>query len=234
MRAHVRENVAGEAYAHRMSTGDPMDRLPEPSPRREQYEQEWLEPKVTSIDAAGVLSRVITIVAVITGLFGAIMLIWPSATVRVVAVLFGLWLILSGLVMLVQALASRGSGFLRVLLGAGGLASLVIGGICVVNGDASVKILVVFIVIGWLANGISYLIVGIRDKYSPSRSFYLFFGVLQLVLAVLVIAWPNATVTVLVRVIGVGLLLAALFGLWAARQVRKGAAGEGNIVVIEQ
>jgi uncharacterized membrane protein HdeD (DUF308 family) len=135
--------------------------------------------------------------------------------------------------MLVQALAGRGSGLLRALLGIGGLLSLAIGGVCVVNGDASVRILVLFVVIGWIAHGLAYLIVGIRNKYSPSRSFYLFFGVLQLVLAGLVIAWPNATVTVLVRVIGVGLLITAGFGLWAASRVRK-AGGQADVVVIEQ
>jgi uncharacterized membrane protein HdeD (DUF308 family) len=187
-----------------------------------------------TVDVVGAVSPVIVTLAVITGIFGVILLVWPDATVRVVAILFGLWLILSGIGMLVQALASRGHGFLRVMLGIGGLLSLIIGGICVVNGDASVKILVLFVVIGWIANGLAYLIVGIRNKYSPSRSFYLFFGILQLVLAVLVIAWPNATVTVLVRVIGIGLLIAAAFGLWAARQIRKGAAGQANVVVIEQ
>lgn len=212
---------------------EPNERLPESVPGQ-QYEQEWLEPQVQTYDVAGVVSKAIVTVAVITGVFGAIMLIWPGATVRVVAILFGLWLILSGIGMLVQALASRGHGFLRVLLGLGGLLSLIIGGICVVNGDASVTILVLFVVIGWIANGLAYLIAGIRNKYSPARSFYLFFGILQLVLAVFVIAWPNATVTVLVRVIGVGLLITAAVGLWAARQVRKGAAGQGNIVVIDQ
>jgi uncharacterized membrane protein HdeD (DUF308 family) len=212
---------------------EPSDRLPDPVPSP-QYEQEWLEPQAQTVDVVGAVSRVIVTLAVITGIFGVILLVWPDATVRVVAILFGLWLILSGIGMLVQALASRGHGFLRVMLGIGGLLSLIIGGICVVNGDASVKILVLFVVIGWIANGLAYLIVGIRNKYSPSRSFYLFFGILQLVLAVLVIAWPNATVTVLVRVIGIGLLIAAAFGLWAARQIRKGAAGQANVVVIEQ
>ena len=214
-------------------TEEPSDRLPEPAPGQ-QYEQEWLEPQVQSYDVAGVVSKAIVTVAVITGIFGAIMLFWPGATVRVVAILFGLWLILSGIGMLVQALASQGNGFLRVLLGIGGVLSLIIGGICVFNGDASVTILVLFVVIGWIAHGLAYLIVGIRNKYSPSRTFYLFFGILQLVLAALVIAWPNATVTVLVGVIGIGLLITAAFGLWAARQIRKGAAGQGNIVVIEQ
>ncbi len=212
---------------------EPNDNLPEPTPGQ-QYDQVWLDPTAPTLDVVGAVSRVIVTVAVITGVFGAILLFWPDATVRVVAILFGLWLILSGIGMLVQALASQGNGFLRALLGLGGVLSLIIGGICVVNGDASVKILVLFVVIGWIANGLAYLIVGIRNKYSPSRSFYLFFGILQLVLAAFVIAWPNATVTVLVRVIGIGLLIAAAFGLWAARQIRKGAAGQGNIVVIEQ
>ncbi len=214
-------------------TEQPPNNLPEPTPGQ-QYEQEWLEPQVQTVDVVGVVSKAIVTIAVITGIFGAILLFWPGATVRVVAILFGLWLILSGIGMLVQALASNENGFLRFLLGIGGLLSLIIGGICVVNGDASVKILVLFVIIGWIANGLAYLIVGIRNKYSPNRSFYLFFGVLQLVLAALVLAWPNATVTVLVRVIGIGLLIAAAFGLWAARQIRKGAAGQANIVVIDQ
>ena len=94
--------------------------------------------------------------------------------------------------MLVQAIGSQGNGFLRALLGIGGVLSLVIGGICVVN-DASERILVLFVVIGWLANGIAYLIVGLRNKQSASRGFYLFFGTLQVVLALLIIAWPSAT-----------------------------------------
>lgn len=212
-----------------------MDRLPEPYPgQQQQYQQEWIEPQVQALDLASVFARAITALAVVTGVFGVIMLVWPGATVRVVAVLFGLWLVISGFVMMLQALGSRGSGFLRLLLGIAGLASVIIGGICIVNGDASVKILVLFVVIGWIAHGLAYLIVGIRNKYSPSRGFYLFFGILQLALAALVIAWPNATVTVLVRVIGAGLLIAALFGLWAARQVRKGAAGGGTVVVVNQ
>ena len=209
-----------------------MDRLPEPAPGQ-QYQQEWLEPRVETLDVGRVFANVITALAVVTGVFGAIMLFWPGATVRVVAILFGLWLLLSGGVMLVQALAGRGSALLRVLLAMGGVLSLVIGGICIVNGDASVRILVLFVVIGWVAHGLAYLIVGIRNKNSPSRSFYLFFGILQLVLAGLVIAWPNATVTVLVRVIGIGLLITAAVGLWAASRVRK-AGGQADVVVIQQ
>lgn len=92
-------------YHHGMTEGS-NERLPEPTPGQ-QYEQEWLEPQVQTYDVAGLVSKAIVTVAVITGVFGAIMLIWPGATVRVVAILFGLWLILSGIGMLVQALASR-------------------------------------------------------------------------------------------------------------------------------
>lgn len=210
-----------------------MDRLPEPVPPQAQYEQEWLEPQTQTLDVSRMFASAITTFAVVTGIFGAIMLIWPGATVRVVAVLFGLWMLISGVVLLVQALAVRGNFFLRALLAVGGVISLIIGGVCIVNGDASVKILVLFVVIGWIINGITNLVVGIRNRYSPARGSYLFFGALQLVLAALVIAWPNATVTVLVRVIGIGLIVTALFGLWVASKVRKGGE-QANVVVIQQ
>ncbi len=179
------------------------------------------------------MASAITTFAVITGVFGAIMLFWPGATVRVVAILFGLWMLLSGVVLLVQALAARGNFLLRLLLAVGGVFSLVIGGVCIVNGDASVKILVLFVVIGWIINGVTNVVIGIRNRTSPARGAYLFFGILQLVLAALVIAWPNATVTVLVRVVGIGLLFTAAFGLWAASRVRKGGE-QANVVVINQ
>lgn len=210
-----------------------MDRLPEPIPNQQQYDQEWIQPQVSTADVSRMFASAITTFAVITGIFGAIMLIWPGATVRVVAVLFGLWMLLSGVVLLVQALAVKGNFFLRALLAVGGVVSLIIGGVCIVNGDASVTILVLFVVIGWIINGITNLVMGFRNPQSPARGSYLFFGILQLVLAGLVIAWPNATVTVLVRVIGVGLLVTAAFGLWLASKVRK-SGQDSNIVVIEQ
>ena len=184
------------------------------------------------MDVSRAFAGALTALAVVTGVFGAITLFWPSATLRVVAILFGLWLLFTGLVMLVQALAGSRSGGVRALLGLGGLVSLVVGGICIVNGDASVRILVLFVVIGWIVDGLAHLIIGIRAKGSPNRTFFLVFGALQLVLAVLVIAWPSATVTVMVRLIGVGLLLMAAFALWGASNVRKGG-GQPNVVVIE-
>lgn len=171
--------------------------------------------------------------AVVTGIFGLIMLVWPAATVRVAAILFGIWLMFSGLVMLAQAVASSGNGLLRALVGVGGLLSMIIGAIAIFNGDASVKILVIFVLIGWLANGLAYVIVGLRDKYSPNRGGYLVFGGIQLLLALLVIAWPSATVTVIVRVIGIGLLMLAALQVWIARRVRANA-GQGPIVVSGQ
>jgi uncharacterized membrane protein HdeD (DUF308 family) len=215
-------------------TQDPSDNLPEPlGPQDRTYQQEWMDPQVATVDPGRIVGNAVLTLAVITGVFGAIMLFWPGATVRVVAILFGFWLILSGVIMLVQAIGSRGNAFLRALLGIGGVLSLVIGGICVVNGDASERILVLFVVIGWLANGIAYLIVGLRNKQSASRGFYLFFGTLQVVLALLIIAWPSATVTVLVRVIGIGLLITAAFGVWASNRIRK-AGSDGQVVIVSQ
>jgi uncharacterized membrane protein HdeD (DUF308 family) len=194
------------------------------------------EPQVTRVDmteVSRVTANALLTLGIVTGLIGAVMLFWPQATVRVVAILFGIWLILSGIVLLVQAFGSRASGAMKVLLALAGVVSVIVGGVCVVNSEASVAILVIFVVIGWLAHGIAYLYVGFRDKASPDRGVYLFFGVLLVLLALLVLFWPQATVIVLVRVIGIGLILTAALEIWASVRARKHPP-EGEIVVVSE
>jgi uncharacterized membrane protein HdeD (DUF308 family) len=194
------------------------------------------EPEVTRVDmteVSRVTANVLLTLGIITALIGAVMLFWPEATVRVVAILFGVWLILSGIVLLVQAFGSRASGAMKVLLALAGVVSIIVGGICIVNSEASVTILVIFVVIGWLAHGIAYLYVGFRDKTSPDRGVYLFFGALLVVLALLVLFWPKATVIVLVRVIGIGLLLTAALEIWASVKARQNPP-QGEIVVVSE
>ncbi len=194
------------------------------------------EPEVTRVDmteVSRVTANVLLTLGIVTALIGAVMLFWPEATVRVVAILFGVWLILSGIVLLVQAFGSRASGAMKVLLALAGVVSVIVGGICIVNSEASVTILVIFVVIGWLAHGIAYLYVGFRDKTSPDRGVYLFFGALLVVLALLVLFWPKATVIVLVRVIGIGLLLTAALEIWASVKARQNPP-QGEIVVVSE
>lgn len=195
---------------------------------------EPLKPQVVTMsteDGARSLSNVVMTLGIVTAVLGAVMLFWPTATVRVVAILFGVWLVLSGIVLLVQAFGSRAPGAMRVLLGIAGVASLIIGGVCVVNSEASVRILVIFVVIGWLAHGISYLIVGIRHKEAVDRGVYLFFGIVLVGLALLVLFWPTATVTVLVRVVGVGLLITAVLEIVAAVKLRNNPP-QGQVVIV--
>lgn len=209
---------------------------PLPEPTGENVEQEYLtDRQVMQMNMSGAgraVSSALLTMGVLTGLFGLIMLFWPRATVQVVAVLFGIWLVFSGLVMLAQAIGSGAPGLMRVLLGLGGALSLIVGGVCVFNADASVTILVIFVLIGWLAHGLAYVLVGIRDKYSPNRRAFLVFGGLQIVLALLVIAWPQATISILVRLIGVGLLLTAVLQIWIARRIRS-ASQESSVIVVD-
>lgn len=194
------------------------------------------DPQITAVDvtqANKTLANVVMTMGIVTGVFGLIMLFWPGATVRVVAILFGIWLLITGLILFAQAFAAGISGGARILLALVGALSVIVGGTCIFNSDASVKILVIFVLIGWLANGIANIVVGLRDKYSPNRSAYLTVGIVQIVLAILVIAWPEATVTVLVRLIGIGLIITAALELWVASKIRK-SGPEGEVIVVSQ
>jgi len=86
--------------------------------------------------------------------------------------------------------------------------------------------------VGWLTHGIALLLAGLRQRSAPDRSVMIVFGVILILLAVLVLAWPQATVTVLVRLVGVGLLIAAALEIWASIRVRRTEA-QAQYVVIE-
>lgn len=170
----------------------------------------------------------------LTMAIGAALLFWPDATVKVVAVLFGIWLFVSGIYQLVQAFTLHGDGTSRTLLAISGILSILLGAICFTSVAASVTVLVVFIVIGWLMRGIVYLVGGLQDRDDPMRGTQIFFGILLLALALITLAWPEATLRVLLWVLGLGLLVAGLFEVVAAFMVKKAASQiEGQVTVVE-
>jgi uncharacterized membrane protein HdeD (DUF308 family) len=151
-------------------------------------------------------------VGIISILLGVAVLVWPRATLLVVAVLFGVQLILTGAVRIGAALTLPGlEGWLRavdVILGA----LVVLAGLfCLRNPAASLLGLLLLISLGWLIHGISDLVAA---SAAPSGRRWLFVlgGVLSIVGAVLILFWPGLAL-VTFTVLGGWLLI--VFGVSA-------------------
>jgi uncharacterized membrane protein HdeD (DUF308 family) len=94
-------------------------------------------------------------VAVIGVILGIIGLVFPGPTLLTVAILFGVYLILSGVFRITTALvADRLSVGLRWLTGTMGLLVLIAGIFCLSNPFRSLAVLAFVIGVGWIAEGI--------------------------------------------------------------------------------
>lgn len=150
--------------------------------------------------------RTTIIVTSILGIaLGVAVLVWPKATLTVIALLFGLSLIVVGLARIYQAaVASFLSVGWRILLGILGVAILLVGIVAVFHPNESFYLLAIFIGVSWLMQGISELFaIGSGAKHAPTALLVLS-GVISIIAGVVMIAMP---VVALITFLWVGAIL---------------------------
>jgi len=134
-------------------------------------------------------------VAVIGILLGAVALIWPDATLLTVAIIFGSYLVVSGVFRITAAFLAEGlSTPLRWLTGLMGLLVVVAGILCLADPFQSLVVLAFVIGIGWIAEGIVDVMAGFERTVAPrwlafvSGSVSILSGITMFVLPVLAVA----------------------------------------------
>ena len=133
---------------------------------------------------------------------------WPGQTIVVVAVLFGIYLIVSGIVQLVQGFNRDNSTGERVLAIIVGIVSIVLGILCFRGGIANgVYILSLFIGFSFLFRGIWQLVGGLQGKGMQGRGLLIFSGVLGIIAGIIVLTVPLDSLVVLVWITGIWLIL---------------------------
>ena len=94
-------------------------------------------------------------VGVIAIVLGIVVLAWPDRTLVVVGVLFGLYLLISGIGQIVMASGAHVSGGLRALGFVSGALFILLGLMCFRSSFRSVALLGIWIGIGWLFRGVA-------------------------------------------------------------------------------
>jgi uncharacterized membrane protein HdeD (DUF308 family) len=169
--------------------------------------------------------RVAVLGGVVSITLGLILVIWPDATLYIVAVLIGLWLILSGAVRVAQAafIPEGRSAGARVLQAIAGVVFIVVGVLCMKNLTTSLTLLALIIGIAWLFGGV----VEIFAAFSPAAHGWgrvggIALGVIAIAAAITILVWPEPSLRVIVWITGLWLLalgLVQLFLAWRARKV---------------
>lgn len=142
---------------------------------------------------------------ILTLLVGGVILAWPNATLAVIAVVFGLFILIRGIVRLAVGIFGPG-------LTAGGRTLSIILGILLLaaaifvlrNLEAGLAVIGLLIGLSWIIDGIATLI---ESGKGASRGFSIFAGIVSIVAGVVVLFVPVTGVAFLVLLTGIVFLI---------------------------
>ncbi|MFD3377134.1 MULTISPECIES: HdeD family acid-resistance protein [unclassified Streptomyces] len=152
---------------------------------------------------------------------GVVILVWPEATLFAAGVLFGLYLLLSGVLQLVSAFGTHAATSLRVMAFISGALSILLGLFCFRGAMQSILLLALWIGIGWLFRGVTQTLAAVSDPSVPARGWQLLLGVLSFLAGVVLIVSPFESVAVLTAVGGCWLLALGLTEIITAVRLRR-------------
>ncbi|MET7770994.1 HdeD family acid-resistance protein [Nocardia sp. NPDC005366] len=164
----------------------------------------------------------VMVIGLLSVVIGIMMLVWPGPTLVVAGILFGIYLVVTGVLQLVAAFGTSVSAGMRVLLFITGVLCIIIGIFCFRDELASIMLLGLWIGIGWLFRGIAILMGAISEPV-PGRGWQIFFGVLTAIAGVVLIVWPISSTTTLVLVAGIWLIVLGVMEVITSFGIRKDA-----------
>jgi|SRR4029453_1283650 uncharacterized membrane protein HdeD (DUF308 family) len=158
---------------------------------------------------------------IVTLVLGLLVLAWPDRTVVVIAVLFGLQLVLAGIFRFVAALASDDeSGGTRVLLALLGVLSFIVGLYALRHVLVTVAALALLLGIFWIVHGAVEVFAALSHRTMRSRGWTIFMGLLSIVAGVVVLVYPGISLVTLAVVLGIWLLVFGVMEIVLAFRLR--------------
>ena len=157
-------------------------------------------------------------VGILTTLLGIVVMIFTKESVVFLAVMFGIYLFVSGIFQLVQSFAQKDH---RALLAISGILSILLGVFAFKSFQNSFELLAIFIGIAWLFRGITELVVGLQSKGVDGRGWMITGGILGILASIVVFVWPKATLGIIVWVSGIFLVVLGVSEIIGAFKVKK-------------
>jgi uncharacterized membrane protein HdeD (DUF308 family) len=156
---------------------------------------------------------------------GVMLLVWPSASLGVVAVLIGAAIVASGVVALYEGFTARAeSGGMRAAYVVIGLLAVIVGIYCIRN-TALTLVLVAFVAgVYFILHGIAQIGVAATVKV-PGRGVRAVLGVFSLAAGILMVVWPGITLVILFTLVAAWLLLYGVALCALAFSLRRAAKG---------
>lgn len=154
-------------------------------------------------------------------ILGILIWVWPGKSIMVAAIIFGVYLLITGIVQVIFAFSLHVSAGGRVLLFISGAASLVLALLCFRDLMNSILLLAIWIGVGFIFRGVATTISAISDPVLPGRLWHIFIGVISLLAGIVMIASPFASLSVLALVVAIWLIVLGTFEIVSSFGIRS-------------
>src|SRR5215467_7402940 len=165
-------------------------------------------------DMNGVLARLggnwgwVLAYGVLSVLAGIITVIWPGATLAVIAVIFAIQLIFAAVYEFVFAWAiPQEAGWLRAVIALLAALSLVVAIYQLGHIGLTLLLLAVILGVYWIVQGVTELFVAIGHPEVRNRGWIIVSGILSVIAGAVVVLYPGISLTFLTLVLGFWLII---------------------------
>jgi uncharacterized membrane protein HdeD (DUF308 family) len=180
----------------------------------------------TAAPSPVVLERGFVIATAISAIaLGVAALVWPGATLITVALLFGAYLVVSGIFRLVIAFTSDSlSTGIRWFVGIMGVLIIIAGIIALNNLAQSLLVLAFVIGFGWIFDGVAAIAGGITGRTALPRWLSIVSGVISIIGGIVIFTLPGLAIVTFV-IFGGWILIAIGVATLFSLPPKKGAEG---------
>ena len=165
----------------------------------------------------------LAVLGVVSVVCGVLAIVYPDITLLAVGIIFGFYLMLAGVFALVEAIV--GDAASRALSALIGIVALIAGLICLRRPGESLLALVVVLGIYLVVTGVVALVRAFASV--EHRGWTLLSAVVDLVLGILILSWPDLSLVTLAVFFGISLIFrgaVSVVAAWQLRKLRKGGS----------
>ena len=160
---------------------------------------------------------------ILTLTLGILVYVLPGDSILIAAVLFGIYLLITGVAQVVFAFSLHVSAGGRVLLFISGAASLVLAVLCFRHfGEGyAILLLAIWIGVGFIFRGVATSISAISDPTLPGRGWQIFLGVITLLAGIVMIGSPVESLAILILIVAIWLVVIGVFEIVSSFAIRS-------------
>ncbi len=178
----------------------------------------------TSADTVAVVQSIarkwwlLAVFGVITLAFGVVLTFKPSKSVHTIAVILGIWLLILGVVRLIQAIGTAGERIGLVIVG---LLAILIAILLLHHTTTTVAVVGFIIGIFWTVGGVAELLAGFSANEGHVSWLVVLLGLVSAAIGILCLAYPSLSLSIICVITGIGMVVYGIVEILVSVQIRK-------------